>query len=655
MATAIHARFLKAPGILFLGLVFFLSGPVVGAHGDNGSGQVRLIITLETDKLTLGTDKETGVQVTLTGLEGLADSEYDLNFEVSTGKIADVKKGKNGITTLRYLAPDTFYPQCAIIVAVARGAFGVATGHVILPLWGVGEALVKTRAGGSVTLTIADTSFGPIRADNRGRARVPFVAPPGEGFGTFGKKKVDLQLPETQRLVAVAGSDRVTAGSAEATFVWVYTISEDGAPLEKGEIQYRASSGRLVDMGGAQPGVRHFAYHPPELVEEGEATLVFSLAGHSASTNEITATLVPGPPERMVATAKTSGYSAGQNEPVRITVDVFDKYGNRTGADLQAGTSLGQLGEIQEIAVGKYEVPLTLPSFFEGADSVRVLFTTSVGSKPLRAEVAFPVMGGVPALVELEPQSDIVYLGWENEVKIRANIRDRFGNRIPGPQLSAVASEGEVRSTARSSTGEWTLSYAPPAKPQTREVILRVSGGNTSSNVQLELVPQKWLFVTPYVGFVTNFSELNSPYAVAKVDFGLDVLLRGSVVSVAAGYYFNREESGEFDLSSTLHIIPLYGSLGYKVQAARRLWFQFSVGAGVHFTVADTTLPSGEQVSNRDATWGIRGGLETLIHAGSGDIAIDLSYTHADVSRVERVEGRLGGLSLLVGYRFGVI
>jgi hypothetical protein len=240
-------------------------------------------------------------------------------------------------------------------------------------------------------------------------------------------------------------------------------------------------------------------------------------------------------------------------------------------------------------------------------------------------------------------------------VKIRAVVRDRFGNRTSKSKLSIVPSEGEVRDTVRSSTDEWTISYTPPKKSQEKEVTLRLSSGDASSTVQLEMVPQKWLFITPYIGFLTNFSKLISPYAVIKVDFGLDVLLRGLVVSASAGYYMNHQESTEFDLSSTLHVIPLYGFLGYRFKAAKRLWFQFSVGAGAHFTVVDTALPSGERLSDRDVTWGVQGKFETLIHTGIGDIAVDLSYIHADDSKLDGAEGRLGGLSLLVGYRFGVI
>ena len=71
------------------------------------------------------------------------------------------------------------YPKRGALVvpvaAVAQTSNGPEVGYVAVPLWGQGDAVVKTRPRARIEVSIGDRTFGPVKADGTGIALVPVV------------------------------------------------------------------------------------------------------------------------------------------------------------------------------------------------------------------------------------------------------------------------------------------------------------------------------------------------------------------------------------------------------------------------------------------------------------------------------------------------
>ena len=78
-------------------------------------------------------------------------------LSASVGRIENLRAADHGSWTADYVPPDDELPQVAILTAAARGEVA----WTAIPLWGQGDAVVKTRPRGSISVEIADRTFGP--------------------------------------------------------------------------------------------------------------------------------------------------------------------------------------------------------------------------------------------------------------------------------------------------------------------------------------------------------------------------------------------------------------------------------------------------------------------------------------------------------------
>jgi len=93
-----------------------------------------------------------------------------------------------------YVPPEEQLPQVAIVTAVA----GNDVAWIAIPLWAEGDAVVKTRPRGKISVRIGSEEFGPVIADARGEAVVPVVVPPGVHEAHHGKRVIPLHVPPTR-------------------------------------------------------------------------------------------------------------------------------------------------------------------------------------------------------------------------------------------------------------------------------------------------------------------------------------------------------------------------------------------------------------------------------------------------------------------------
>ena len=136
------------------------------------------------------------------------DTEAVVSFELPKGtrevalfaqhgrvdRIAMAEDGRR--VEARYTPPTQFIPRVDVIAARVETGDGVSWGYATTHLIGQGMAEIKTSPKALATIDIGDRSFGPVRADRKGKAKIRVQVPPGISEGTDGEgRKVDLHLP----------------------------------------------------------------------------------------------------------------------------------------------------------------------------------------------------------------------------------------------------------------------------------------------------------------------------------------------------------------------------------------------------------------------------------------------------------------------------
>src|SRR2546426_9390279 len=135
---------------------------------------------------------------------------------------------------------------------------GGAAGEVAwsaLPLWAEGDAVVKTRPRGRITVEIGSQTFGPVIADPRGEAIVPVVVPPGVTQARQGKRMIPLGVPPTRTVHVAFGETGGAADRAQAVAVYAIATTADGAPRRGAAIRLRSSRGALSALHEVAPGL----------------------------------------------------------------------------------------------------------------------------------------------------------------------------------------------------------------------------------------------------------------------------------------------------------------------------------------------------------------------------------------------------------------
>jgi hypothetical protein len=145
-------------------------------------------VEIRAEPAALRLDRETRADLTFRGPPG------PLRVQCSAGKLEELTEIGPGSWHAVWRAPRSLVPQVAIIIARS----GDAVGFLPLPVWGGGDAEVRTRPGAVVSVNIGRERFGPMRAGADGIAHVPVVVPPGVDFAQQGERLIDLHVPRTR-------------------------------------------------------------------------------------------------------------------------------------------------------------------------------------------------------------------------------------------------------------------------------------------------------------------------------------------------------------------------------------------------------------------------------------------------------------------------
>ncbi len=368
-----------ATGWVFLAVALVaLAEPAVAGPVKPG----RLKIRASAGHLVLGEQQQVGLKIAgPTAVERI-------RLGTNVGRVDGLKRVSPGRWTASYHCPSSFHPQVAIISAVSDGGADepAAVGWTLLPLWGRGEAKVKTQRRVEVTVRIGERTFGPVRADGRGRARVKVIVPPGVSHGVDGRgREVDLELPPIPRLHAVVWPTRVVGVKPSRVRMLMLTIAPDGT------VRGEAEAPRITGLDAAAPsrlgeGLWLARISVPA-GKPGTLSATASLAD-GISTARVAVERLVGPPAKVALSAPAT---TDDDAPLVVRARVFDALGSPVDAasSPRASSPAGRLGPVSHTGVGEYAVRW-LPPRWSSRERVTLRFVADGAAGEVGVKLGYP-------------------------------------------------------------------------------------------------------------------------------------------------------------------------------------------------------------------------------------------------------------------------
>jgi hypothetical protein len=610
-------------------LLFALPASGLGADPD-----LALSLRASPSLLKLGTDTEALVEIEAP--EGIDR----LSLTASTGAIGDAEPTGPGRFRARYSPPSKRYPQVAILSAVGEGKAGTVHGWLAMPLWGSGEALIRTQPNATITVRIGDQHFGPARADSQGVAKVPIIVPPGIREGFHGTRGIDLGLPQVPHLHLAVSASRVRADRAEEVTVWAHVVDAQGQPRPTPPLVLEPKRGELLDRQDVGPGLVKARWRLPP----GPAAISWLAARlEDEPTFEAVARLetIPGDPARLVISTARDRHVAGE-EPIAVEATVFDAAGNRCGTEIAWETSLGQIERSPSGAT-----LLVIPPVLGGKAMVEVKATA--GGLSQTKQIAL-TPGPLAKLA----------LGGPDAVKADGSARATFsvlasdaqGNPITGTPIQAKARLGKVALEPAGNGGAQLTYQAPWLTDEAIEEV-SIAAAGLSASAAIKLFPDPRLTLAPKLGLVRD-GTLGAPYFGAEAAWLFETFGQPFAAAVdVGGFRLSREEQVEgLQLNGKHTFVALSATLSWRKPFAERWVFWAGAGGGVALVSSSLQLADQPETGDRGLVLQGQIALGASRHLWHGSPFIEgrlLEQTSPDLANAS---GRLSAFMLDVGYRF---
>lgn len=398
-----------------------------------------------------------------------APSEIEeLSLTASAGRVEGLRRLPGGGFTARYRPPAERVPQVAIVAALARTARGLEDGWTAIPMSGRGTARVRGEPGSLVTLRVGDRTFGPEKAGSDGVAAIPVVVPPGIREGHQGYRPIDLQVPETSLVHAVAERASVHADLEEKVRVVAYVVAPHGAARRGDAPVFEPSRGSVAFAereAGAFVGTWTLPPGPA-----GEDRLVVRLPTAPASRAVVRLTSVAGPAAVVAVSIDRPELVAG-GERATVVARTLDAAGNPVPATLALAASGGVLEAVEEKRPGEVRARLSAGTALQAGEAIVTATAVGLGIAGSRA---VPLRPGDAAEVRFA-RHDAVWGDGRRATTLRVTVADRFGNPVGAPPR-VTAERGRIVTVAAAGAGAYDVAYLPPAveRPTADALVARV-------------------------------------------------------------------------------------------------------------------------------------------------------------------------------------
>ncbi len=422
-------------------------------------------IEISPERFVLGV--QSSAELLVHGLEKHAD----LRFAASSGTLTAVAELR-GVYALRWVPPEVRYPAWVVLLVWdARDREGrVAVARV--PLWGRTELEMSTEPNAEVRVEVGGQSFGPVRADARGRVQVPIEVPPGvKGAQVIATapggrqltRTVPLEVPRTRPFAVALGPEPMPPSGG---WLVAAVAGEDGARVAAN------AQGASLERAPGGEGVSRYEVRP----EAGAAEVAVSVAVGEAEPRRARVEVGERPPETEREARRRSRRALGGRDdegavslqpregqwPVHALVGTYVAGGANAGVALEAG-----VGRVLPLWDGRVAAELNLglrTGGFEGAarlgrlESTLIAVPVTLSGRALifsSGPFSLHARGGGGAVpyqqtirAEFQPRASVLGLGYElfaaaqasilaGPVEVIAEGRGAWA-RVRSPQLEAT-------------------------------------------------------------------------------------------------------------------------------------------------------------------------------------------------------------------------
>jgi hypothetical protein len=401
--------------------------------------------------LTLGLDAEARVEI-----RGPEDLE-EVSLSANAGALGPVERLGPGRFAAAYRPPERRLPQVALVAALGRSIGGLAIGCAALPLWGQGDAVIRTRPGAQVSVTIGAARFGPITADASGVGVIPVVVPPGVRAAYQGARAIDLGVPPAPRLHVVLQRPSVRADRPESLRLFAFAVAADGGP-ERAIPRLDVSRGALAPLPSPGPGIAAALWTLPAGAA-GEALAGAELNGDSGTRVERALRIEPGPPARVELRTDRASCAAGEPD-LAVEIEAADAAGNPVTAAPALRASLGAATVPVRTPTGTFAARVALPGRLDGARELTLVAEAEGG---LSAQAKVALAPAPPSTLRLLPARADLLADGRSALALGLHLRAP-GRCAPAGQRASSSTE---RLGARSPPSRRSRSRSPaPASPR---------------------------------------------------------------------------------------------------------------------------------------------------------------------------------------------
>ena len=565
-------------------------------------------------------------------------------LSASAGRIEGLR-AEGGRWIADYLPPDSSLPQMALISALA----GDEVGFLGLPLWGEGDAVVRTRPGGRIEVRIGQERFGPAIADARGIAVVPVDVPPGVFAAMHGKQSIDLHVPATRTVHLALAREQALADREDHVPVLLFAVSAQGAPRTDAQFVLQATRGAVGAPRPRGPGVYEADWKLPAAAP-GPASLSAELRDVPGLRAQTSLQIVAGAAASLKLSADRERLVAGEGG-FTVRAIAIDAAGNASAEPLRFETSLGT------VRADGDSVRVEVPGSFGGASELRLTARPQSRAEPV-AQLVLPLAAAEPASARLEVPPAPLHADGVSSLRLRLLLEDRFGNPVTDAQPVVTAESGSVAGTAPAGGGTYVATYVPPYSAERTQTVVAVSAGPAHALAHLDLLPRiHRLALSPRAGVLTDFSGFTSPVAGLEAAFRSDLLGPELVVSADLSYALQNAGGSSAGISARQHTDWLLAAaaLAWRLRLApgARAW----IGAGPTLTAlfTRTQLAGAPAQTGRALLAGVHltAGLERAMWRGVP--FAELRASIATDPGLPTLRGSLRSFTFSLGYRFELL
>lgn len=621
------------------------------ASGAVAADPPKALVISTPPQMVLGEDEKVQVELKL---GGTLSPGTQVQTRASAGQIADLAAGGRTMVGV-YRPPDTLYPQVAILGAVAKVDGKTVVAFQPLPLFGVGDLPVQGKKGQLLTAKVGPLSFGPVRADRKGRASIRIKVPPGYDSATANGKRVELGEAPFKRILAIALEEQVAADGASTTGIQAMVVDKFGKPDPLARVFARVERGKVSPVAPIGPGLYSATYSAPVEIGNGTDKVMFGVVGEEISRDTVTLKLVRGAARKVNAWVDPATYEVGSPPPM-VWVSVADAAGAPLDANVELSAETGKFGPNRKVGPGKYVASFSPPDQFGGRKELTIVATaTTSGGAAVKREVALGLRPGKPNQVVVEGAHDGIADG-HSHVSFSFRVLDRHGNPVPNAPVTVKADTGAAEPPQPTADG-YTVRYVPPLsfEPTGASVTIQAEG-NARAVLPIHLEPaHNLVLLGARAGYATNLASLRTPTVAVDVGARMMFLHPRLFATLGLGVSSSLPLQGEtFPQDPTVRASLLIPSGSLQLQYRVPLGpFIAWAGAGPVLSVIFGRIAQdgSSERSERLLALGAEGSAGLGFRMGRTTIGLDGRYRHLPVQGVV-VQGNAGGV--LASLRFDV-